>query len=71
MSGIQNSIVRCEIISDMTNGTMTAYLLSESSLFVDRNRYLHARRFSLRQDDPEDLRHHLAAGLPAEAPATC
>ena len=31
---------RCEIISTTANSTMTAYLLSESSFFVDKNRYV-------------------------------
>ena len=32
-------VYRCEIISTTANSSMTAYLLSESSFFVDRNRY--------------------------------
>jgi len=33
-------LARCEIISTTANSSMTAYLLSESSFFVDRNRVM-------------------------------
>lgn len=32
------TLARCEIISTISNGSMTAHVLSESSLFVDKNR---------------------------------
>ena len=49
---------------------MTAYLLSESSFFVDRNRYiipLLRKLQQLLQGDAQDLWHHLTLGLLAKA----
>ena len=61
---------RCEIISTTTNSSLTAYLLSESSLFVGKNRWAwsrHQNTWEASKGSTEDLWHHLPPGLPAQA----
>ena len=61
---------RCEIISTTTNSSLTAYLLSESSLFVGKNRWAwsrHQNTWETSKGFTEDLWHHLPPGLPAQA----
>ena len=61
---------RCEIISTTTNSSLTAHLLSESSLFVGKNRWAwsrHQNTWETSKGFTEDLWHHLPPGLPAQA----